>query len=169
MARPLLPLFVRELESDSEVTLIPATGSAARLCRTIEDEAGLPQHLLGRDVVKGGRRSECAQPVLFGSSLTQFLHGRGRHAATRNVSRDPVPELGRAVLELNQIEPAEHVAVLADQDVEDAGASLLLAQQLVERLVEMVEERVAPIGDEGGKVGAVRQLESQYRWGVFSA
>jgi hypothetical protein len=82
------------------------------------------------------------------------------------VLRDPVSELRRAVLETDQVEPAEHGAILADEHVEDAGTSFLLGQQDVELLGEMVEELIAAVGDEGGKVGAVRQFECQDCWSV---
>jgi hypothetical protein len=35
--------------------------------------------------------------------------------------------------------------------------------------VKVVEELVAAVGDKTGEVGAVRQLESQYGWGVVGA
>jgi hypothetical protein len=50
--------------------------------------------------------------------------------------------------------------------VEDAGASLLLGQQDVVPLGEVVVELIAAVGDEGGKLGAVRQFEGQDRRGV---
>src|SRR6516225_886400 len=83
--------------------------------------------------------------------------------------RDPVSEYGRAVLEIEQVEPAEHRAILADEHVEDTGASLLLGQQGVVPLGEVVVELIAAVGDKGGEVGAVRQLEGQDRWGVIGA
>jgi hypothetical protein len=51
----------------------------------------------------------------------------------------------------------------------DAGASLLLGQQGVVPLGEVVVELIAAVGDKGGKVGAVRQLEGQDRRGVVGA
>ncbi len=65
--------------------------------------------------------------LLRGREPAQFLHGRGRDAATRDVLRDPVSEHGGAVLKIEQVEPAEHRAIVADEHVEDARASLLLA------------------------------------------
>src|SRR6516225_715493 len=83
--------------------------------------------------------------------------------------RDPVSEYGRAVLEIEQVEPAEHRAILADEHVEHAGASLLLGQQGAVSLGEMVEELIAAVGDKGGEVGAVRQFEGQDRRGMVGA
>src|SRR6516162_11317430 len=53
--------------------------------------------------------------------------------------------------------------------MEDAGASLLLGQSGVVLLGEMVEERIAAVGDKGGEVGAVRQFEGQDRRGMVGA
>jgi hypothetical protein len=113
----------------SQVTLMPGAWPTARLGRASRDEPALGQHLLRRDVVIGGRCSERAQAVPRGSEPAQFSHGGGRHATTRDLLRDPVPEFGGAVLKLDQVEPAEHRAILADEHVEDADASLLLGQQ----------------------------------------
>jgi hypothetical protein len=52
--------------------------------------------------------------------------------------------------------------------VQDRGAGLLLCKQLVVRLVEVIENFLAQVGDKIGEVGEIRQLESEYR-GVVSA
>ena len=116
-----------------------------------------------------GRCSERAQPVLRGREPAQFLHGRGRHTTTRDVLRDPVAELSHAVLKIDQVESAEHRAILADEHVEYAGASLLLGQQGLLPLGELVVELIAAVRDKGGKVRAVRQFEGQDRRGVVGA
>jgi hypothetical protein len=54
----------------SQVTLIQGAGPAAGLGRADWDEPGFGQHLLGCDVVMGGRCSERAQPVLRGREPT---------------------------------------------------------------------------------------------------
>jgi len=97
------------------------------------------------------------------------LYGGRRHAATGDLLRDPVSELSGAGLQIDQVEPAEHRAILADEHVQDTRASLLLGQQGVVPLGEVVEELIAAVGDEGGKVGAVRQFEGQDRRGVVGA
>jgi hypothetical protein len=136
--------------------LIPGAWSAAGLGRASRDEPGFGQHLLGRDVVMGGGCSERAQPVPPGREPAQFSHGRGRHAATRDVLRDPVPEFGGAAGKIEKVEPAEYRAVVADEHVEGTAARFLLGQQGVVPLGELVEELIAAVGDKGGKVGAVR-------------
>jgi hypothetical protein len=45
----------------------------------------------------------------------QFTYGRGRQAAAGDVLRDPVAELGGAVLGEDQVEPAQDRAVLGDE------------------------------------------------------
>ncbi|MGX1305200.1 hypothetical protein RKD35_006688 [Streptomyces albogriseolus] len=70
------------------------------------------------------------------------------------------------VLDVDEVEPAEHRAVLHDQYVEGADAGVLLGQQRVEPAGEPLEELVAAIGDRGSEVRAVRQLESQHRRGM---
>ena len=52
---------------------------------------------------------------------------------------DAVPEHGRTILEVAQVEQAEHRAVFVDQDVEYAGTSLVFCQQPVVGLIEAVE------------------------------
>ena len=97
------------------------------------------------------------------------MHGRGRHAAMRDLLRYPISEFGGAVPKIDKVEPTEHHAILADEHVEDAGASLLLGQQGLVLLGEVVEELIAAVRDKGGEVGAVRQLEGQDRRGVVGA
>jgi hypothetical protein len=82
---------------------------------------------------------------------------------------DPISELGRAVLKIEQVEPAQHRAIVADEHMEDTGASVLFGQQGVELLGEVIEELIPPIGDKRGKVTAVRQFEGQDRRGVVGA
>jgi hypothetical protein len=50
-----------------------------------------------------------------GRDPAQFLHGGGRHSTTSDVLGDPVPNHGRAVIEIAQIERAELRAVCTDQ------------------------------------------------------
>src|SRR5215468_4843054 len=90
-------------------------------------------------------------------------------AATRDLLRNPVPEHGRAVFKIVEVEPAEYRAILANEHVEDAGASLLLGQGGVVLLSEVVVELIAAVGDKGGEVGAVRQFEGQDHRGMISA
>ena len=81
----------------------------------------------------------------------QLPDGRGRHAAARDVLRDPVAECRGAVLEVVQVEPAQDRAILGDQHVEGADAGFLLSQQGAVPLGELVEELVAAVGDRAAK------------------
>jgi hypothetical protein len=69
---------------------------------------------------------------------------------TRDSLRDPVSEHGRAVLKIDQVEPAEHRAIIADEHAEDADARIL-GQQCVVLLGELVVERIAAVGDKAAK------------------
>jgi methenyltetrahydrofolate cyclohydrolase len=140
-----------------------------RVSRTDRDEPGLDQYPLRRDVVEGGRRFERTQPVLSRGDPAQFLHRCCRHAPAGDVLSDPVAELGRAVLNVDQVEPAEHLAVFADENMEDANARFLLGQQVVESFGELVVEGVTAVGDRSSKVGAVLQFEGQQGGAVVGA
>jgi hypothetical protein len=48
----------------------------------------------------------------------QLPDGRGRHATTGNMLRDPVADFRTRVFDAGQIEPAEYQAVLGDEHVE---------------------------------------------------
>jgi hypothetical protein len=56
------------------------------------------------------------------------------------VLRDPVAEFRGVVLDVHQVEPDEHLALLRDEHVEGADACLLLIQQSAEPGGELVEE-----------------------------
>jgi hypothetical protein len=142
------------------------TAEVGRIGRAGRDEPGLGQDLLGRGVLAGGGGPEGVQPVPGRRQPAQFPHGRGRQAAAGGVLRDPVAELSGAILEAVQVEPAQDCAVLGDEHVVGAAAGLLLGQQGAVLLGELVEELIAAVGDEGGKVGAVCQLEGQDRRGM---
>jgi len=74
----------------------------------------------------------------------QLPNGRGRHAAAGDVLRHPVAKVRHAILDVDQVEPAEHRAVLGDEYVESTDAGLLLSQQGVVPVGELVEEVVEP-------------------------
>jgi hypothetical protein len=116
-----------------------------------------------------GPGSERAQAVPRRSELAQFPHGGSGHAAAGYVLRDPVAELCGAILEVNQIEPAEHRAVFVDEHVEDAGAALLLREERLVAVGEVVEVVIATVGDRPGEVGPVRPFEGQHRLGMVGA
>jgi hypothetical protein len=140
-----------------------------RVGRPGRDEPGLDQDLLGRDVVVGGGGRERAEPVPFRRELAQVPHGRGRHAAPSGVLRDPVAEFRRAVPDAVQVEPAQDRAVVGDEHVVGAAAGFLLGQHGAVPAGELVEVLIAAVGDGGGEVGAVRQLEGQDRLGMVRA
>ncbi|MFF1738473.1 class I SAM-dependent methyltransferase [Streptomyces mirabilis] len=71
--------------------------------------------------------------------LAQVPDSRGRHAATGNVLRDPVAEFRGAILDVDQVEPAEYRAVLGDEHIEGAGVGLLLSRQGFVPVGELVE------------------------------
>jgi hypothetical protein len=100
--------------------------------------------------------------------LAQLPDGRSRHAAAGRALRDPVAEFRGAVPEAEQVEPAQDRAVLGDEHVVGAEAGLLLGQQGLVLVGELGEVLIAAVGDGGGEVGAVRQLEGQDRVGVVS-
>jgi hypothetical protein len=99
----------------------------------------------------------------------QLPDGRGRHAASRDLLRDPVAESGRPVLEVVQVEPAQDRAVLGDEYVEGAGAGLLLGQQGTVPLGEPIVELITAVGDRGGEVDAIGQLEGEDRRGMVGS
>ena len=157
---------------DRQATRVPNAGPAAnrgKVRRPIRDEPGLGQHFLRRDVVQVGCRSESVQHIVFRGDLAQLPQGCRRHPAPRGVLRDSIPEYGRTILEIAEIEQADHRAVVVDQGMEDAGASLLFGEQPVVSLVEVVEKVVATVRDKAGKVDAVRQFEGPYSWGMAGA
>lgn len=83
--------------------------------------------------------------------------------------RDPVAEFCGAVLEVVQVEPAQDRAVLGDQYVEGADAGLLLGQQGTVPLGEPIVELITAVGDRGGEVDAVGQLEGEDRRGMVGS
>jgi hypothetical protein len=104
------------------------------------------------------------------SSTQQANHHHVHHVGN---SADDTPnriferyKFGGAVLQAVQVEPAQHRAVPGDEHVEGAGTGLLLGQQGVVPLGELVVELIAPVGDQGSEVRAVRQLEGQHRRGM---
>jgi hypothetical protein len=86
-----------------------------------------------------------------------------------DVLRDPVAELSRAILEAVQVEPAQDRAVLGDEYVEGADAGLLLGQQGTVALGEPIVELITAVGDRGGEVDAVGQLEGEDRRGMVGS
>jgi hypothetical protein len=101
--------------------------------------------------------------------LTQFADGRSGDAAPGNVCRDPVAELRDALSDEDQVEPAQHGAVVADENVVGAGAGRLLGEPGGVLLGELGEVLVAPVRDRCGEVGAIDQLERQDRLRVVGA
>jgi hypothetical protein len=99
----------------------------------------------------------------------QLPDGRGRHAAAGDVLRHPVAECGSAVLEVVEVEPAQDRAVLGDEYVEGADAGLLLGQQGTVPLGEPIVELITAVGDRGGEVDAVGQLEGEDRRGMVGS
>jgi hypothetical protein len=155
---------------EHQVALIPRawlTPEVGRVGRADRDEPGFRQHPLGRGILAGGGRPQCAQPVLGRRQPAQLPDGRGRYATAGDMLRDPVAEFRSVVFDVDQIEPAEHRAILGDEHVEGTDAGLLLSQQGVVPAGELVEEVVATVGDRGSEVGAVRQLEGQNRRGMI--
>ena len=147
-----------------EVELVPGAWLAAEVGRVGGadwDEPGLGEDLLGRGVLAGGGRTHRAQLVPACREPTQFPDSRGRDAASGDVLRDPVAEFGRVVLDVDQIEPAQHGAVLTDEHVEGTDASVLLGQQGVVPLGEAVEELVAAVGDRGREVGRLASSKAR--------
>jgi hypothetical protein len=145
---------------ECQIALEPGARLAAefrRIGRSCRGEPGLDQDLpghdvlVGRDVLVGGGRPQCVQPVPRRRQAAQLQDGRGRQAATGHVPRDPVAEHGAAVLEVVQMEPAQNRAVLGDEHVEHADAGLLLGQQGLEPVGEPVEVGVAAVRDQAAK------------------
>jgi hypothetical protein len=135
-----------------------AGAEVGRVGRADRDKPGFGQHPLGCDVPAGGRGTNRTQPVLGRRQPTQLLDGRGRGAATGDVLRDPVAEFRSVVLDVEQIEPAQYRAVLADEYVEGADAGLLLSQEGGVPVGELIEDVVAAVGDRSSEVGAVGPL-----------
>jgi hypothetical protein len=82
------------------------------------------------------------------------------------VLRDPVADVRHTVLGEVQVEPAQDRAVLGDEYVEGADAGLLLGQQGTVTLGEPIVELITAVGDRGGEVDAVGQLEGEDRRGM---
>ena len=106
----IIGLVLDQGSAGGQVALIPGACLTADIGRADRDEPGFGQHLLGRDILAGGRRPEHAQPVLRRRQLAQFPYCRGRYAAARDSLGDPVAELCRVVLDVDQVEPAEYRA-----------------------------------------------------------
>src|SRR5262249_45607456 len=83
--------------------------------------------------------------------------------------RHPVAEFGGAVVQAGQGEPAQHRAVLGDEQGVGAGTGLLLGQQGVVPLGELVLELIAPVGDRGGEGRAGPPPERQHPGGLGGA
>lgn len=109
--------------------VIPGARLTAEVGRVRRDEPGLGQHSLGRGIVTGGGRPQCAQPVPRHRQSAQLSDGRGRHAPAGDVPRDSVAELSGAIPEPVQVEPAQNRAILGNEHIEGATAGLLLGRQ----------------------------------------
>src|ERR1035441_6008988 len=102
------------------------------------------------------RRSLFVLPVIvFACSIVGGIYGpklQVASAATPSEDLDADVRNFSKVLSLveanfaDQVEPAEHRAILADEHVENAGASLLLGQQGVVLLGEGAVELIAAAG-----------------------
>ena len=73
------------------------------------------------------------------------------------------------VLDVDEVEPAEYRAVLGDEHVVGALASVLLRQPGLVPVGELLEELITTIGHRSGEVGAVRELELQDCWSVVGS
>ena len=129
-------------------------------------EACPRQDRLRRGVAVGRPRPQPRQPVLRRSELDDRAHrGRGESLAA-GLLRDPVAELSRPVLEVDQVHPADHRTGLVHQDVELADPGLLLGQAGRVNGREGREVLVTAVPHPRGEVLAVLQLEREDGVGV---
>jgi hypothetical protein len=76
---------------------------------------------------------------------------------------NPVTEFGGVLWPEDQVESAEHRRGAIDEQVERTDACLLLGDQFVVLFGEVLEVRVATVGDRSGEERSIGQLEHQHR------
>jgi hypothetical protein len=149
--------------------LVPRSRPSVSLSHSNGNEPRLREHPLRGDVLVAGRRPERPQPILLMGNAAEAPQPERRHALTRYPLRDAIPDLRGPIHDVVQIETAHHRLVVIDEDVIDAGAGLLLGQELSESLREMLIEIVVTVADPGGEVGPVHSLKIENRCLVVGA
>jgi hypothetical protein len=105
------------LPLEHQVALIPGawlTAEVSWICRANRNEPGLGQRSLGRDILAGGGRPQCAQPVSHRRHAAQLPDSGGRHAVPSSKSY--------------RLNTAQNRATFGDEHVEGADARILLSQ-----------------------------------------
>jgi hypothetical protein len=148
----------------TEGPLIPGALFPAQVCRIgwpDRKEAGVEQHSLGGDIAIGRGGSEGADPVSRRGERADVAHGRSRDAAPGDMLCNAVPQLRDSSFDEHQVEPAKDRSVLGEEHVIGAVAGLLVGQEGVVPLGELLEVRVAPVGDRSREVGAVGRSKAR--------
>jgi hypothetical protein len=156
--------FVRS-RLDRQIALVPGTRLAAQLfwfCWTDGDEPGLGQDSLRGCVAVRCGRPERTRAVPSGGQMAQASHGRGCHALPAHVLGNPKAKFGGARRAQFQVETAKHRCVIVDEHVEGADACLLVGHQLVEMFGQVLEIRVAAVGDRHSEERSIGQLERHH-------
>ncbi len=105
------------------------------------------------------RCTENAQTILLSRELTEFLHTRGRNTSARDVLRNPVPDIGRAVIDLVEIETTQYRSFVVDEHVKHASSGLLFGQLGVVLIGEIQKIFVTAVGNRSGKVRSICQFK----------
>ena len=116
-----------------------------------------------------GGGPECAHAVSRNRKMAQVADGRGCHAPSTRVLGNPVPENGGARRPEDQVESAQHRRVALDEQVVRAEARLLLGHPLAVSFGEVLEVRIATVGDHRREARSISQLERQHRRFVVSS
>ena len=104
---------------------------------------------------------------MLAGQAEQLLERGRRHPSPRHVLCDAVPDVGRPAVDVVQVEATDDRPLLVHEHVVGASARVLLGEEPVVLRLVAREERIATIGDRGGEVGAVLDLEREDRGGVI--
>ena len=124
-----------------------------------DPEVVTEQHRPGTGIVHSGDRPQAPEAVAEAGQVAGPADGFGSEAAARELAANAVTDLGFAVADVDEVDPADDRAVVGDQDVEAVGARGLHRQQGVVTSGIVGEELVAPVRDRRGEVLAVDRLE----------
>jgi hypothetical protein len=143
------------------VALLAAEYIRIRVAGALEPSLG--KHLLRHDRAMGGCSGKGVQ-YQARCDLAKLAYRRWCDALTSGAPSYPVGDLGTSVLDVVEVEPADDLTVVVDEDEERAVACVLLSERVLETRSELFEERVATVRDRGSEVRAVVSFEGQYRF-----
>jgi hypothetical protein len=114
----------------------------------------------GSDVPGGRHRRDLREPAVRCDPEGHRDRG-ARIPETGRGLADAVAELGRAVGDVDQIDPAHHPTGPVTDHEHQAGAGLVLGEQGPVAVREAVEERITPVVDAAGEERAVVALKGE--------